>query len=315
MFGLEKLLVDFDIVHAGELFNYYTYQSVLAKNNNKKLKVVATVWENTFGRFEYNYWPGFKVPPRYWRDKLKKIMDANVQGVDMFLPVTTDSAEYLLDFGVPEEKIRVITPGVIKVEKKYKSEFPPELNEKEIYLMVNRLVREKGVYDVFYAWKIYLSKAQNSDKKVLVVVGGGPEYKNMKRLAGDLGLLGKSILFFSQIPYNDVLRLYEKAKCLLLGSMSTTTWQEQFGYVLAEAICADVPIISTYSGAIPLVVGEAGILTSPAHPIEMSRALLEIDKSDIYARLKEGCRKEKKKFEVEEYVRQVADVYKKLAGI
>ena len=46
MFGLENKLADFDVAHTAELFNYYTYQAVMAKKANKKLKVVALVWEN-----------------------------------------------------------------------------------------------------------------------------------------------------------------------------------------------------------------------------------------------------------------------------
>ena len=79
-------MINFDIVHAGEIINYYTYQAVAAKKLNKKLKVVATVWENSFGRFEYNYWPGFKTPPRYWRRQLTEIIKTNSAGVDKFYP-------------------------------------------------------------------------------------------------------------------------------------------------------------------------------------------------------------------------------------
>src|SRR5690348_3283615 len=31
MFGLEKKLIPFNIVHTGEIYNYYTYQAVAAK--------------------------------------------------------------------------------------------------------------------------------------------------------------------------------------------------------------------------------------------------------------------------------------------
>ncbi len=313
MFGLEKKLAEFDVVHAGELYNYYTYQAVLAKKLNKNLKVVATVWENSFGRFEYNYWPGFKMPPLYWRRKINKIMSDNAVGVDMFLPATNDAAELLMDYGVQPKKIKVVTPGIIPAVTSHKSVLPTELAGKEFYLMVNRLVKEKGVYDVLYGWRRFLSKTVNQNQKVLVIVGDGPERQNMVRLVNEWGL-GSRIIFIKQLPYNEVLSLYKEAKCLILSSIPQSAWQEQFGYVLAEAICVGTPIVATYCGGIPEVVGQAGLLVPPAHPIALSNALISLDDAAIYSTLKAGCELEKHKFAVEEYARQVTDVYRSLAN-
>lgn len=314
MFGLEKKLAAFDVAHAGELYNYYTYQAVSAKKLNKNLKVVATVWENSFGRFEYNYWPGFKMPPLYWRKQLYEIMKQNAAGVDMFLPATHDAAELLVDYGVQLKKIKVVTPGIIPAAASHKSVLPAELSGKEFYLVVNRLVKEKGVYDVLYGWRRFLFKTANPSRKVLVIVGDGPERANMMRLVTEWGMKG-GVIFIRQLPYNEVLSLYKEAKCLILGSIPRSSWQEQFGYVLAEAICVGTPIVATYCGGIPEVVGKAGLLVPPAHPIALSNALLALDDSELYGKLKVGCEIEKKKFAVEEYARQVADVYRSLANL
>lgn len=313
MFGLEKKLTTFDVVHAGELYNYYTRQAVSAKKFNKNLKVVATVWENSFGRFEYNYWPGFKTPPLYWRRKINKVMSDNAAGVDMFLPATNDAAELLMDYGVREEKIQVVIPGIIPTPIVIKTTLPSQLSGKQIYLMVNRLVKEKGVYDVLYGWRRYLSKMSDQNQKLLVIVGDGPERQNMLRIVKEWGFTNK-IVFIRQLPYNEVLGLYKEAKCLILGSIPQTTWQEQFGYVLAEAICAGTPVVATYCGSISEVVGQAGLLIPPAHPIALSDALLKMDDPTVYNQLKVACQTEMKKFAAEEYARQVADVYRSLVS-
>lgn len=311
IFGLEDRLAEFDVVHAGELYNYYTYQAVMAKQHYPNLKVVATVWENSFGRFEYNYWPGFSVPPRYWREKLQAIMQANVRGVDMFLPATQDAADLLEDYGVPTTKIKVVTPGIIPVGSAEATALPADLVGKKTYLMVNRLVKEKGVYDVLYAWRRYLRKTTQPAQKVLAIVGSGPEEKNMRRLVRDWQMEDR-IIFIPQVPYQTVLGLYQGAHCLILGSIPQTAWQEQFGYVLAEAICAGTPIVATYCGGIPEVVGTAGLLVPPAHPIALSNALLQLDDAAVYARVQAGCLVEKTKFAVETYSQEVAAVYRSL---
>jgi glycosyltransferase involved in cell wall biosynthesis len=313
MFGLEPLLAGFDIAHVGEIYNYYTYQAVIAKHRFPNLKVVATVWENSFGRFEYNYWPGFKMPPRYWRKKMQEIIATNARGVDMFLPVSQDAAELLSDFGVADARIKVVVPGIIRAPQVSSTDIPSQLAGKEIYLMVNRLVKEKGVYDVLYGWRRYLARIKNTERKILVIVGSGPERDNMLRLVQEWGFTDR-IFFINQVPYHQVLNLYKQAKCLILDSIPMPTWQEQFGYVLAEAICAGTPIVSTYCGAIPEVVGAAGLLVTPAHPIALAEALVHLDDPTTYARLKAGCETEKKKFAVELYVQQVADVYRSLAS-
>jgi glycosyltransferase involved in cell wall biosynthesis len=149
---------------------------------------------------------------------------------------------------------------------------------------------------------------------LLVVVGDGPERKNMLRIVNEWGFTEK-IIFIRQLPYSEMLGLYQGAKCLVLSSIPKSDWQEQFGYVLAEAICADVPIITTYCGSIPEVVGAAGLLIPPAHPIGLSNALLKIEDGVTYTRLKEGCRTEKQKFAVTEYARTVAEVYRNLINL
>ncbi len=313
MFGLEKKLAGFDVAHVGELYNFYTTQAVRAKKLNPKLKVVATVWENSFGRFEYNYWPGFSVPPRYWRQKLASIMQENIAGVDMFIPATNDAADLLRDAGVPDSKITVVTPGIIPAPAGAKAVLPEIVRDKEIYLVVNRLVKEKGVYDVLYGWRIYLSKQPKNHDKVLLIVGEGPEKKNMMRLVEEWGM-NNTIIFIPQVPYSQVLGLYQQARCLILGSIPQTAWQEQFGYVLGEAIGVGTPIIATYCGAIEEVVGEAGILVPPAHPIALAKALHEIDKPTVYARLKAGCDKEKAKFNAQTYANTVAHIYESLTA-
>jgi glycosyltransferase involved in cell wall biosynthesis len=312
MFGLEERLKDFDIAHAGELFNFYTYQCVRAKKIHKKLKVVATVWENTFGRFEYNYWPGFKIPPRYWRDQINKVIDANVQGVDMFLPATQDAAELLKDYGVPKERITVVRPGIIPAPEGGKG--IPEFAGKEIYLVVSRLVKEKGVYDILYAWRLYLRSSGPAENKLLLFVGAGPEVRNMKRLVKEWGMQSK-VAFVPGVQYSEILGVYKSAKCLMLASVPMPTWQEQFGYVLAEAICAGTPLIGTFCGAIPEIVGKAGVLASPSHPIDFAKAIKKMDDPAVYARLKEGCLEEREKYNVNSYTKNVAEIYRKLSSI
>ncbi|HEV2352696.1 MAG TPA: glycosyltransferase family 4 protein, partial [Puia sp.] len=47
---------------------------------------------------------------------------------------------------------------------------------------------------------------------------------------------------------------------LVLPSLTTPTWKEQFGRVLIEAQACEVPVVGSDSGAIPEVIGKAGLI-------------------------------------------------------
>lgn len=309
--GLEKELAKFDIAHTAEISYFYTTQAVRAKKLNPKLRVVCTVWDNSFGRFEYNYWPGFKTPPAFWRKRINSIIKENVDGVDMFLPVTDYSAQMLLDYGVDPKKIQIVTPAVIEnggrdedIEERY------GITDRDVYMTVNRMIKEKGVYDVLYAWKMYL-RDHNDPKKLLLMIGNGPERENLMRLVSEWELRDR-VKFITQVPNKEVRELYRYARCLILGSLPGPLWQEQFGYVLAEAMCAGCPVISTYSGAIPEVIGSAGLLFVPGNPADLKRILGVFDNEATHRELKDNCLKEKNKFSVDTFVQALTDVYNNL---
>lgn len=318
MFGLERKFSSFDIVHTSEISYFYTTQAVRAKKLNPKMKVVTTVWDNSFGRFEYNYWPWFSKPPRYWLRTIHKHRQENIAGVDMFLPVSVYSADMLRDLGVPENKIQIVTPAVVEEKNTEENKQLEELlhkyaiqgGGKKLYLSVNRLVKEKGVYDVLYAWKIFYTRSEDKEKKLLFI-GKGREKENLKRLVGEFGL-SSSVCFIESLPNRVLRQLYSYAHVLILGSIPNSVWQEQFGYVAAEAIINNCPVLSTHSGAIPEVVGRAGILVPPAHPPALASALESLENKEMYSQLKKECLLQRKHFLVEEFIRNTTEVYKKV---
>jgi len=313
MIGLEEELKNFDIAHTAEISYFFTNQAVRAKKNNPKLKVVATIWDNSFGRYEYNYWPGLGVPPAWWRRKIKEIIKENISGVDLFLPITDYSAKILLDYGVDESKIKILTPAVVMPEKKVEIEIlldKYQLNGRKFYMAVNRLVKEKGVYDILYAWKMYL-RQHPQNNSVLLMIGKGQEQKNISRLIKEWNM-EKSIFLIDGLPNEQIRSLYKHAQALILASLPGFVWQEQFGYVLAEAIINECPVISTYSGAIPEVIEDAGILCTPGNPVEICKAIEMYDKPEIYSLHKANCLKVKNKFAVEKFTSELLMHYHQL---
>ena len=69
---------------------------------------------------------------------------------------------------------------------------------------------------------------------------------------------------FVRFPYEEMHPAYNPADLFVLGSAPGKSWMEPFGSVLAEALAAGVPIVSTLSGSIPEVVDGAAVLLPPA---------------------------------------------------
>ena len=69
--------------------------------------------------------------------------------------------------------------------------------------------------------------------------------------------LGSKVSFFSDISTSEIVVLYAKASCAVVPSL-----YEGFGLPAGEAMACQVPVVSTDGGALPEVVGEAGLIVS-----------------------------------------------------
>lgn len=309
MSGLEKKLNGFAIAHTVEIYNYYTYQAVQAKKSNKELKVVTTVWDNSFARLEYG-WSPFPTPG-WWQNKMKKLIAANAAGVDRFLAVSSSSAKLLRTYDVPEEKISIVVPGLAETPEATTGVLQSfGLAGKKFFLMVNRLRKEKGVYECLEAWKIFLQ--QNSAKQpLLVIVGDGPERESMLSLIKKWGIQ-ESILYIQSLPNNELRQLYLHAVALILASKPTPLWEEQFGYVLVEAMTAGCPVVSTTSGAIPEVVGTGGILVPPGDVLTLSEALSTMQQPAMREKYVVEARQAKTRFSAKRFQKEIIKIYSEL---
>ncbi|MFZ4815536.1 MAG: glycosyltransferase family 4 protein [Phototrophicaceae bacterium] len=118
---------------------------------------------------------------------------------------------------------------------------------------IGRLVPEKGLAGLFHALKLL------EGDWCLRLVGGGPDEATLRTLAAQLGITER-VTFVGQVPSIEVPAQYHALDALVLPSLTQANWKEQFGRVLVEAMASGVPVIGSSSGAIPDVIGSAGII-------------------------------------------------------
>lgn len=117
---------------------------------------------------------------------------------------------------------------------------------------IGRLVAEKGV------WTLLAAIADLPDVQ-LVLVGDGALRGDIEHWVATRQLDAR-VRVVPAIPHEQVARVLNTLDVLILPSQTTATWKEQFGHVLIEAMAAGVPVIGSDSGAIPEVIGDAGII-------------------------------------------------------
>jgi glycosyltransferase involved in cell wall biosynthesis len=132
---------------------------------------------------------------------------------------------------------------------------------------VGRLVEEKGVRQLIEA----ASRLTGVEWR-LRLIGGGPLKGDLQTRAKHLGLAGR-VQFCDQIPSTDMPAQYAQLDGLVLPSLTRPNWKEQFGRVLIEAMACGVPVIGSDSGAIPDIIGDAGLIVPEGEAGALAGAL------------------------------------------
>lgn len=149
---------------------------------------------------------------------------------------------------------RVIYPPVAVDEFYWR---PPE----DYYLVVSELVAYKCVGDAVRCF--------TSTGRRLKIVGDGPEYKNLKRLAGP------SVEFCGRVPDLDLQALFSRCRALV------ATGEEDFGIVAVEAMASGKPVVALGRGGILDVVrqyeGPIGVLYERAGDEALQEAITQFE--------------------------------------
>jgi glycosyltransferase involved in cell wall biosynthesis len=134
---------------------------------------------------------------------------------------------------------------------------PPE----DFFLIVSELVSYKRLD--------YAIRHFSRTGRKLRVVGDGPEYKNLKRLAGS------AVEFCGRVSAEDLRELYARSRALVVPG------EEDFGITIVEALASGKPVLALGRGGACEIVGqECGLLYASPTEHDLAQTLTRFDSVD-----------------------------------
>ena len=117
----------------------------------------------------------------------------------------------------------------------------------------------------------------------LQVIGKAPKGGVIRRLISKLHLVDK-VSFHSELSESEVVQIYSSAEIAVIPSL-----YEGFGFGAGEAMACGVPLISTSSGGLKEVIGDAAIIIESGSSEEIEKAVIglfsDINKQKLYSQL------------------------------
>lgn len=117
---------------------------------------------------------------------------------------------------------------------------------------VGRLLPMKGI-------EVLIQAFADLEQGRLLIVGTGEQERDLKDMVLKLDLEDR-VLFMGSVAHEDAPLIMRALDVLVLPSRTTPHWKEQLGRVLLEAMATETVVIGSSSGAIPEVIGDAGLV-------------------------------------------------------
>ena len=168
------------------------------------------------------------------------------------------------EFNIPRRRFRIVPNGINT------NQFYPlrgiKRQKSRIIVTNSADMPLKGLHHLLLAIK-EISRKKNVR---LIVVGQPKKNGSIVKLIRTLGI-GKYLTFTGRIDQQAFIEQYAKAWLAVIPSV-----YEGFGLPAGEAMACGLPVVSTAGGALPEVVGDAGILVPPADSQALARAITEL---------------------------------------
>ena len=212
----------------------------------------ATNWKE---KLSSKRWHNFLPMQKRVAPKLKKIICVSK-------PSKKDVVE---EFHVDPNRIEVILNGIdINTFK------PLSFDKREENKIITTASADIPLKGLKYLVKALPKILHSFPKTTLTVIGKSPNNSEVSKLIEELNL-SNVITFRSGISEKEIVDLYHSSELAVIPSL-----YEGFGFGAGEAMACGVPLISTHSGGLEEVVGDAALKIIPSSAEEIEKAVIKL---------------------------------------
>jgi glycosyltransferase involved in cell wall biosynthesis len=217
-----------------------------------------------------------------------------------------------LFFKVPADKIRVVYNGIDT--QLYSSNDEASQNRNGLIMVGNTDDRKKGILYLLKALQqlkddgIKLTIVDDAERHSSYTDDVGPLPSYGLKLVEKLNLDGM-VQFSGRLTREELAQRYSAAQIAVVPSL-----YEGFGLPAAEAMACGTPVIATTGGALPEVVGDAGVLVPPGNADALAASIKQLlyDKKAQQRMSEAGRKRVKEKFSWAQAARETLEVYQEV---
>ena len=212
----------------------------------------ATNWKE---KLSSKRWHNFLPMQKRVAPKLKKIICVSK-------PSKKDVVE---EFHVDPNRIEVILNGI-----DINTFSPCPFDKREENKIITTASADIPLKGLKYLVKALPKILHSFPKTTLTVIGKSPNNSEVSKLIEELNL-SNVITFRSGISEKEIVDLYHSSELAVIPSL-----YEGFGFGAGEAMACGVPLISTHSGGLEEVVGDAALKIIPSSAEEIEKAVIKL---------------------------------------
>jgi len=224
------------------------------------------------------------------------------RSADRFIAISKNTANKLARTSVPKNRVKVIPCGIDD------DEFETAVTKFQTpkIICVSRLVNYKNLKTLIYAFAHLTTQIKELR---LIIIGSGPELKNLKNLAYALNV-GNKVRFLSNLPREKLITLLKSSHIFSLPSLV-----EGFGISTIEAAAAGLPYVNSDIPTIREITrnGRGGFLVNPDEPLAFSKKFHELlTNKKLYQDKSNEAKELSKNYSWEKIAVETEKVYKNL---
>jgi glycosyltransferase involved in cell wall biosynthesis len=137
---------------------------------------------------------------------------------------------------------------------------------------LGRLMPEKGLDLLFRACVKVVGRW------TMLVIGTGPAQEELEALAERLGIAGR-VTWLGALPRPALDEIWPRLDCVVLPSRTAPRWVEAAPRAALEAMAHGIAVVASASGALPGIVGDAGIVVPEDDVPALTEALQRLHDS------------------------------------